>query len=167
MRERMCRGWPAGAPFTVCGNGSLPANTKSIREWLPRACTRYGIKTVNDAGAGDLQWQDRIEWDVEYAPFDLFPRTDDVIECDITAQTLPTVDATICRMVLNHLDKDRVTMALDRLRDSSKYLFATHFAGGGVQRSAQFIRHDLTQWLGEPLEMCRDGTESNCFLALW
>ena len=57
MRLRMQGGWRAGLPHTRCGNGSLPAATAVIRDWLPKVCARYGITTVCDAGAGDLAWR--------------------------------------------------------------------------------------------------------------
>jgi hypothetical protein len=168
MHTRMANGWRAGQPFTVCGNGSLPDATAIIRGWLPNVCMRRGILTICDAGAGDLQWMDGMVWDVEYRPFDLIPRHPDVRRLDITAEPLPTCDAILCRMVLNHLDDERVGMALALFRRSSRYLFATQFNGEDLpQRSPQFMRLDLRKWLGEPIESCRDGREDACRLALW
>lgn len=168
MHDRMARGWRAGWPFTVCGNGSLPDATASIRDWLPKVCGRRGIVTVCDAGAGDLQWMAGMAWDVAYQPFDLIPRHPLVRPLDITRDPLPTCDAIICRMVLNHLDKERVAMALALFRKSARYLFATQFNGEDLpQRSPQFMRLDLRRWLGEPLEAVRDGREESCRLALW
>ena len=163
----MANGWRAGRPFTVCGNGSLPEATANIRRVLPEWTRKYGIAVVNDAGAGDMQWRDGLKWDVEYRPFDLFPRKHEVASLDVTTETMPPADLILCRMVLNHLDDERVVMALARFRESAKYLAATHFIGGGAQRSTQFSRLDLAKWLGEPIEQTADGTESNCRLALW
>lgn len=167
MRARMKNGWYAGKPFTVCGNGSLPGATANIRAWLPKVCARRGITTVCDAGAGDLQWMQDMTWDVDYRPFDLIPRRPEVQQADITRDALPTCDAILCRMVLNHLDASRVGMALDLFKRSTHYLFATQFDGPQPQRSPQFKRLDLRQWLGDPLEWVHDGREDDCTLALW
>jgi hypothetical protein len=168
MLERMSDGWRKGKPFTVCGNGSLPDATENIRRWLPQVCLRYGITTVCDAGAGDLQWMRGMQWDVEYKPFDLVPRLPEVRQLDITRDPLPTCDAILCRMVLNHLDGERVRMAIALFRRSAKYLIATQFDGENLpQRSKQFARLDLRKTLGQPAESVSDGRERECTLALW
>ena len=168
MRDRMKNGWRGGkADGTICGQGSTLENTRSISHWLPMVVQSYPIGSVCDAGAGDLHWIDLVRWDVDYKPFDLIPRSKKVKKLDITTEALPKCDAILCRMVLNHLDDERVTMALDLFRQSADYLIATHFVGGGVQRTSQFMRLDLTRWLDEPLEMARDGHEPNCRLAIW
>jgi hypothetical protein len=178
MLERMARGWRAGQPETVCGNGSTLQNTANIRRWLPWRVIRYGIHTLNDAGAGDMHWIRQIDWGdwaVEYRPFDLVPRLPEVKRLDITTETMPKADAILCRMVLNHLvdvkgeerDETRIEMALERFRESATYLFATHFEGPRPQRAPQFARLDLTKWLGEPLDAVQDGHETECRLAVW
>jgi hypothetical protein len=168
MHERMVNGWRAGKPFTVCGNGSLPAATENIRRWLPQVCARHGITSVCDAGAGDLQWKHGMQWDVDYRPFDLIPRLPEIRAIDITRDPLPTCDAILCRMVLNHLDADRITLALNLFKRSAKYLIATQFDGKDLpQRSPQFMRLDLTKWLGPAVEQISDGLEEPCRLALW
>jgi hypothetical protein len=109
-----------------------------------------------------------MTWDVDYRPFDLVSRHLLVTQRDITRDLLPTCDAILCRMVLNHLDEERVGMALTLFRRSTRYLFATQFNGEDLpQRSPQFTRLDLRQWLGEPLESVADGREEPCRLALW
>lgn len=168
MRDRMRNGWRAGRPHTTCGNGSLADATANVRAWLPKVCARRGITTVCDAGAGDLHWRQDMQWDVDYRPFDLFPRHPDVRELDITRDPLPTCDAILCRMVLNHLDAPRIGMALELFKKSAHYLFATQFNGEDLpQRSTQFMRLDLRKWLGDPLEWVHDGREDACTLALW
>lgn len=171
MRERMSKGWRAGAPETVCGNGSLRANSVYSRSSLPQWCAKYDIRSVCDAGAGDLHFVKGVAWNVQYHAFDLFPRVEDVHPLDITTQLMPFCDAILCRMVLNHLDEPRVLMALERFRSSARYLIATQFNGEDLpKRSPQFTRLDLRAQpysLGEPLEAVQDGTEDTCRLALW
>lgn len=172
MHERMAKGWRGGlTDGTVCGNGSTMQNTRNAREWLPRICAALDIKTVCDAGAGDLHWIKRVDWQVDYRAFDLIPRLPEITQIDITRDVLPPCDLILCRMVLNHLDEPRICMALENFRESGKYLAATHFAGDELpKRSPQFTRLDLRHApynLGEPLSMVQDGAEDICKLALW
>lgn len=168
MYKRMAKGWRMGRPFTVCGNGSLPEATVNIRKWLPGLCKRFDIRSICDAGAGDMQWMHGMEWDVDYWPFDLIPRHSRVWPLDITRDPLPHCDAVLCRMVLNHLDRPRVEKALALFRQSAPYLIATQFAGQDLpQRTREFCRLDLRESLGEPLELVQDGLEEYCTLALW
>lgn len=172
MIERMERGWRGGkSDGTVCGQGSTIHNTRRIAEWLPEIIKQYGIRSINDAGAGDLHWADSVEWPCQYTAYDLIPRDKSIVACDITTQRMLDSHAILCRMVLNHLvdngNYERVNMALELFKESSKYLFATHFVDGGPERSRQFTRLDLSWWLGDPLELCRDGHEENCHLAMW
>src|SRR6056297_3157295 len=119
MLNRMARGWRGGkGDGTICGNGSTFKSTENVRKWLPEIAERYDIKTVCDAGAGDLHWIHKVNWEVEYSPFDLIPRTPEVERLDVTTELLPSCDAVLCRMVLNHLwgddgDATRVEMALE------------------------------------------------------
>ena len=167
MYERMAKGWRGGLnEGTVCGQGSTKQNTKNVSVWIPDVCKRLNIQSICDAGAGDLHWINGLDWDVDYRAFDLIPRHPEVIKLDITTELLPVCDAILCRMVLNHL-QERVEMTLNLFRQSGKYLIATHFSGGGIQRERQFNRLDLEKYLGKPLEMCRDGHEANCHLAIW
>jgi hypothetical protein len=171
MRERMINGWHMGRPETICGNGSLRKYSEKSRVWLPKVCAEYGIGKVCDAGAGDLWYVRGIEWDVEYRPFDLIARDPSVIERDVTRKALPKCDAILCRMVLNHLDEERILMALALFRRSARYLIATQFNGENLpKRSPQFTRLDLCHApydLGAPLASVQDGTELVCSLALW
>ncbi len=168
MYDRMKKGWRRGSfDGTVCGQSSTLVNTRVISKWLPDVCQRFDIHSVCDAGAGDLHWIKNLLWDVEYKAFDLIPRSNDVKWVDITTEALPECDAILCRMVLNHLDEGRTEMAINLFRESATYLIATHFVGGPEKNYRAFTRLDLCSYLGEPLEMSRDGHEDNCMLALW
>jgi hypothetical protein len=170
MYARMASGWRAGRPETVCGNGSTLASTATIREWLPWIIDEYDIRRLNDAGAGDLYWIRKVRWPqpIAYRAFDLIPRDESVTMIDITTAALPPSDAVLCRMVLNHLDDDRITRAIYLFRQTTTYLLATQFDGDKLpKRSPQFTRLDLRRWLGDPIERCQDGREPECSLALW
>ena len=172
MYQRMSKGWRMGMDDgTMCGNGSTLANTKNIRSWLPKICGQYGITRINDAGAGDLHWVRKINWLVAYRAFDLIPWRENVTKLDFTREVMPPCDAILCRMVLNHLDEERILMALELFRKSGKYLIATQFNGDELpQRSPQFTRLDLRATpynLGKPLSSVQDASEAICSLALW
>jgi hypothetical protein len=171
MHERMENGWRGGKPETVCGNGSLLAHTARIRAWLPELIKRHDIRSVCDAGAGDLHWVEQMTWRVDYKAFDLIVWRPDVAPLDITRDALPPCDAILCRMVLNHLDRERILLALGLFKQSARYLIATQFQAEDLpQRSPQFMRLDLRSApynLGEPLERVQDGVEAYCSLALW
>ena len=166
MYDRMKNGWKMGLPFTVCGNGSTLEATKNAREWLPKIAKQYSIVTVSDAGAGDMAWIRSIHWDVDYTPYDLVPRLDEVIKFDITKDILPAADLILCRMVLNHI-QENIDSAVERIKESgSAFLIATQF-DNALSRTRQFQRLDLRLYFGDYIESVQDGNEEACKLALW
>ena len=105
-REKFVKGWHSGLPETPCGWGSKLANTKMQREWIPQIIEKYGIKSIADIGAGDMNWISRMDLSgIEYSAYDLVPRADGVIQFDIVNQTAPKVDMLMCLWVLNHIPK--------------------------------------------------------------
>ena len=127
-----------------CGRGSVFENTKKTRQLLENITKKYNIKTVSDAGAGDLSWIHAVNWNVEYTPYDIRKWHPDIVEFDITKDILPKTDLIICRHVLNHLGPgpDLAKEARDRFEESgSKYLFIT----------CTKIEFWVERW-GEPLE---------------
>jgi hypothetical protein len=166
MHERMQNGWRGGKPFTICGNGSLPDNTAKVREYIPDLVRRYFAPVpafVNDAGAGDLQWLNGMDVSsIRFRHFDLIPRDPLVKSLDITAEVMPPCDLILCRMVLNHLDEERIERALTLFGKSSALLLATQFDEG-----TRPFHVDLRRWLGDPVESTPDGNEEACTLALF
>lgn len=167
MRERMLKGWRGGLKDgTICGDSSTIAKTQAVRNWLPVLCDAYGIRSVCDAGAGDLHWIKHVSWTVEYRAFDLIPRSDHVSRLDVTSEQLPVCDLILCRAVLNHLDAPRIKMALDLFRQSGKYLLATQFSGV-TKAATEFCRLDLRTLLGDPIDSIADTCGKHSELALW
>lgn len=166
LYERMVLGWPGGLKDgTPCGPGSTLQASSSVREGLPGVVAKYGIRTVCDAGAGDLHWIPLVRWDVEYRPFDLYPRVEGVTQLDVTKEPLPACDAILCRHVLIHFDPPRIEQALQLFKQSAKYLFASQYdQQHAFDPKYQYNPTDLRKWLGEPLERVAD-TGSD--LALW
>jgi hypothetical protein len=156
------QGWKSGLPHTVCGSGSLPENTVGARMAIPRWVRQYGIRTVVDAGAGDMKWKAGMTLDAEYRAFDYVPRAEGVTQIDVVTEALPKCDLIICRLVLNHVGQNHALRALDLFRKSGKYLAATQF---DVPREKG--RYDLREWLGPYLEAVPDGGDDDCMIALW
>ena len=167
MYERMAHGWRGGKPETVCGIGSTLANTEVARKWLPSVCRMFGIQNVNDAGAGDMAWIQKVDWSVNYLPFDLIPRHSDVAKLDVTRDVMPPADAILCRHVLNHLDDARIQTALALFKQSARYLIATQFDHNEERDHREFARLDLRVYLGDYLEAIDDGGAKGCRLAIW
>ena len=120
-------GWKGGLPETPCGFGSLLSQTKAQRKWLPEIIRKYGIYTVADIGAGDLNWVSRTDMGgIEYTAYDLVPRKPNVIQFDLVREVPPQVDLIMCLWVLNHFPYEDCERAIENLKASgSKYLMMT------------------------------------------
>lgn len=136
-------GWPG--EDTVCGWGSKMEHTNNIRQVLPKIIRDYEIKSINDAGCGDLHWIKNIDFGklgVYYRGYDLYPRDSwkqlnevwrdggpvwRMMIADVTTDVLPKADLAICRDVMIHLPNYAVQDVLENLKASHKYLLATNF----------------------------------------
>ena len=120
------KGWIGGGRETPCGSGSKFENTEIQREWIPRMVEKYGIQSIADIGAGDLNWASRTVFGCDYHPFDLFPRTHGVEELDILTDDMPVSDCLMVLWVINHLHPENQKLAVDKLTSSSaRYLIMT------------------------------------------
>lgn len=121
------RGWRGGLPETPCGHGSLLSTTVQQRAWIPKLIDKYGIRTIADIGAGDLNWIKHTDLrGAQYAPYDLVPRKPEVKQFDLVNEVPPKVDMLMCLWVLNHLTYEQCQAAIRNLRASgSKYLLMT------------------------------------------
>ena len=164
-RDRFARGWGSGGKETRCGVGSTLASTAHIRPLLRPLFDRYGVQSINDAGAGDLNWIRHVDLTgIVYRPFDLVPWHASVQQADITDGLLPVADLILCRAVFNHLSPGKIQRALDLFRPSATYLLATQYSLPAPNK-ADWTCYDLREFgLGEPLESMRDHPGE---LALW
>ncbi|CAA7625671.1 Glycosyltransferase (GlcNAc) (modular protein) [Magnetospirillum sp. UT-4] len=130
---------------TRSGPGSTRLVTQGMAGRLAALWQEMGIRTLVDAGCGDLNWMEAIS-----DRLDLYLGADIVaplIErnrqmfghranhlftvADITRDRLPAADAVLCRHVLTHLDDALVGQALDLLRaGGSRVLIATTYGKG-------------------------------------
>ena len=178
MREMFEQGWPASG--TICGWGSEIEHTENIRKQLPDLIKKYNIKSINDAGCGDLNWMSTIDLSgVDYLGYDLVSRDawNETLKCevlDITQQPMRSADMIICRDVFIHLPNHLVSKALDLFRLSAKYLLSTTF--NGIDNDLRIEEPSMTHAkisldvspfnLGKPL-VCVNEDYENKFSCLW
>lgn len=186
------RGWPDQAPDTVCGWGSSEPHTQLVRKGLLAILDTHGVRTLNDAGCGDLAWMSTLDLrGVDYLGYDVHERATwpelrqrgyrlEVV--DITAEDLRPADLLICRDVFIHLPNDMILPALERFRRSARLLLTTSYTSDPTVGRGEFsnfgrmtepsLRHaklDLSLppfGLGRPLDTIPENSP-NKYLGLW
>lgn len=125
--DKYKRGWTGGLPETPCGSGSRMRETTQQREWIPQVIKKYGIKSIADIGAGDMNWINKTDLcGVDYTAYDLVPRNSSVKRFDLVQEVPPKVDMIMCLWVLNHFPFDHCRQAIKNLKASgAKYLMMT------------------------------------------
>lgn len=171
-------------PETQCGQGSMVSSTPEIRAALPGIIQKYGIRKINDAGCGDMNWiklliPDFARLGVDYLGYDVKERPLGTAAC-LPFETLEIVhgkqrpcDLVLCRDVLIHLPNDLVLEALKRFREAGRFLLSSSFPGAdnkarGISVGG-FARLDLETApfsLGEPDETVLE-LRFGRYLGLW
>jgi len=125
--DKYKKGWTGGLPETPCGHGSKLFVTKKQREWIPEIVEKYGIKSIADIGAGDMNWIKKTDLgDVKYIPYDLVPRLPEVQKFDLVQEIPTKVDMIMCLWVLNHFPYEHCQQAIKNIKASgAKYLMMT------------------------------------------
>lgn len=152
-----------GAAETRSGPGSTMAQTEVLRRKLADAFGRLGVRTLVDAGCGDLNWMNLISANLGlYLGYDIVGELVEGLRnkfdarknhlfgtADVSLHVLPAADAILCRDVLTHLSHPMVKDALARFRESgSRYLIATTFPRG---------RNDPIRPGGwQPIDLCAE-----------
>ena len=158
LRQSFTGIWKSGGAETPCGEGSTLVATTRLRKMLPIIIECLQIRTVNDAGCGDLNWLQTTELNnVDYLGIDVieYPSWRAFTEraarfqvADFTRQRFRSCDLTICRDAMIHLPNASVTRAIGLFRRQSRYLLATSFAGADnsnrIIAPGQFAALDLT-----------------------
>ncbi len=134
-----------GNTETRSGNGSSLIGTTALRAWLTATLQTLGIRTLADAGCGDLNWMKELTGSLRfYFAYDIVPELVNELrsrfqdrpnhfftEADMVTTLLPECDAILCRDCLSHLTPDATLMALKRFRRSgSRLLIATTHSVG-------------------------------------
>ena len=121
------RGWTGGLPETPCGYGSKLKNTVKQRAYISEIIERYGIGTIADIGAGDMNWIHKTDLKgAKYTAYDLVPRRPGVEKFDLVNEIPPPVDLILCFWVLNHLTIEECRKAIHNLKlSNSTYMLMT------------------------------------------
>lgn len=120
------KGWHGGLPETECGYGSKVSATVIQRKVIPEWVAKYGIKSVADIGAGDLNWIKLINVGCPYKPYDLVPRHPEVKRFDLLKDRMPQADCYMVLWVLNHFPEKQAEHAINKLtRTKARWLITT------------------------------------------
>lgn len=158
---------------SVSGPGSTEAETRRVREALPRLVAERGIASMLDLPCGDFHWMRTVDLGgVSYIGADVVKpliernqatygsATRRFEHLDLTGDTLPTVDLVFCRDCLFHLSFAQVSAALANIRKSgSRYLLTTTHPANETNvdiKTGDFRPLNLTRWpfrLPEPIEL--------------
>ena len=173
---------------TRSGPGSTRNVAKGMAARLRDLWAELGIRTLTDAGCGDLNWIADITQDLDlYVGVDivvpLIERARHMVQgranhllavADVTRDLLPRVDAILCRQVLTHFEDCLVKAAVDRFRASgATWLIATTYGKGenrpivnGGWRPLDLAAPEFG--LGPPERVILDGGGAEeCGLGLW
>lgn len=181
-----------GSLESVSGYGSQLNRTVTIRRELPEWINATGIGSLFDAPCGDYNWINDVirSSDIKYLGGDIveeivrannskFASADQIsfVVFDILKDTLPHVDAWLCRDVLFHFPNDAVASVLERFRQSSiRYFLTSHFKDTKQHPDIKFGDY-------RPVNLCRppfnwpepcalvfdgdNGSEADRYLGIW
>lgn len=117
---------------TASGPGSTLNSTSTLRTFLPAIIEALEIKSVLDAGCGDINWIRETPLNIDYyigvdiVP-DLIEKNSELYasnwclfkELDIVKDPLPQADFILCRDVLQHLSFKDVQQALNNFKKTT------------------------------------------------
>ena len=153
--------WQDNKDTPLSGNGSSIAVTTETRRIMKRIIRDYNIKSIVDAGCGDVTWipvllKELVDEgiDITYTGCDI---TEFLIEkhkekykhhsnmsflhLDIVNGKLPKGDLVLCRDAIQHLLIKDGIKALKNISDSgSKYLLATSYIRQTPEKNAQDLK---------------------------
>lgn len=122
----------------LSGPGSSVEYTEKLRSHFPDILERFNVKTLLDAGCGDLTWMSLLLKDIniKYIGVDVvesliqnhrnnFPSIEFHVK-DITSDTLPQADMMLCRDCMFHMSYEDISRTLHNFVNSNiKFLFTT------------------------------------------
>lgn len=181
------RDWGLVQYGTRSGVGSTLNSTRAIRKDLPNILRDYGVKTLNDAGCGDLLWISQVPMlDVVYNGYDIHPlngveaarlgqmraRAARFYQLDFVNEDMSECDMVMCRDTLSHLSNVDVMAAIDRFARVSPLLMATSSPAAFNRRMAVSGGFDPINLAGAPFllgtpETLVEEPEWNRFIGVW
>jgi len=128
-----------GDKETKSGEGSLLANTTTLRTFLPGFLRRFGIRTLIDAPCGDYNWFKSCAVNLDsYIGLDIVPAMIEDVQkrygdskhtfrvADICVDPIPRADVILCRDCLMHLsDEDAIKAIRNFVKSGSTYALLT------------------------------------------
>jgi len=179
---------------TISGTGSTKEQTNVLANELGHMIKELGIKSILDAGCGDLNWIKDVNMNgSKYIGVDIVDRIIldsrqkfmnkekmDFYCMDIIADPSPCVDLIICRDTLVQLPYTEIMLILSNFKKSgSKYILMTHFSGNrknndvsiGQWRTLTFTANPFN--FSEPIKMINEkctecnGLYSDKCMGLW
>lgn len=122
------------------GTGSTVQSTELYRRYLETFIKEHDIKSVVDAGCGDWEFSQKLDWTgIDYKGYDIVPK---VIEIDkarfgnkpnihfyvgnMVEDDLPAADLLISKHVLQHLPNADVKKFLDKQLKKYKHVLLTN-----------------------------------------
>jgi len=158
-----------GGLESMSGEGSDLKQTEIIRSILPDICTKYNIKSLNDAPCGDFYWMKTIitNLGLVYRGFDIVPSiinqnntnyfTENISfqQANLVTQIINSSDLIICRDCLVHLDyKDGLNVISNFKKSGSKYLIITTYLNQDQNLNLGKINSSRrTNWMWRTLNM--------------
>lgn len=178
-----------GSNESGSGTGSEARATASIVQELPALLRRLGVESLLDAPCGDWNWMKDVDLPVgKYYGVDIVPKVVDDLRssfgddrhefrvADLTVDTLPGVDAILCRDCLVHVSNQDIALILGNFRRTgATWLLLNTYPEITANRN-QFTGHNWRRLnfelppfsFPEPLESVPDGGEVDpSRLALW
>jgi hypothetical protein len=134
-----------GSPESVSGPGSEMRQTTAVRAALASVLAHHPIRTVTDAGCGDVNWIRHVDGFDQLASYTGLDVVADIVQlnqerygsdrvsfrqADLSRDEIPTADLVLTRDCLVHLTHHEVLAFLARVATSgSTYLLATTYVG--------------------------------------
>ncbi|MPZ13435.1 MAG: methyltransferase domain-containing protein [Chloroflexi bacterium] len=139
-----------GSEESVSGHGSELSETVDVRQAVARVLDRYRVRSVVDAGCGDLNWQRHVPGLLDRTRYlgldvvtELITRNRQrhgnqrvrFAHADITRDPIPPADLVICRDCMVHLTNAQILRALQHVVASgSAHLLATTYSAEPVNQ---------------------------------
>jgi SAM-dependent methyltransferase len=147
------------------GAGSTEQSTTLYRTFLAQFLKRMHIHSVVDAGCGDWEFSQMIDWTgIDYKGFDIVPMVIARDEqkyaqpniqffvADIVEADLPPADLLIAKHVLQHLPNADVQAFLTRQLHKYKHVL---LVDGVMEHSLSADNHDINTGQYRPLDLTR------------
>jgi len=162
-----------GNAETRSGKGSTLAATENLRRALPALLHTLGVRTLLDIPCGDFHWMKELDLPLErYLGADIVGplvaenqrlygnASREFLRLDLLRDSLPAVEAILCRECLVHFSYEDIALALANMRRSgATWLLTTHFPQRRYNEDIVTGRHHTLNFLLAPFYWPRPQVE--------